>query len=146
MITLKKLPWVSLALLLATYITLGWLLSAVNAPLMVWITVAGAIVFLAVALSSPWSNIRDGFGRLLKSDTRAFLVAVVSAFCVVIFITWLHLFANLLVVLSAGALVRLDTQTARWSNRQIFIFLSVVPAIGLGLGAIAQTAIRSYIN
>lgn len=120
--TLKKLPWVSLTLLLVTYITLGWILSAVNDPLPIWVIVAGAVLLLAMALSSPWSKIRDSFARIFKSDTRAFLIAVVAAFLLVIIITWLYIFAHVLVVVSVGTLVRLDTQTARWSNRQTFGF------------------------
>jgi len=144
--TLKKLPWVSLALLLVTYITLGWILSAVNDPLPVWVIVVGAVLLLAMALSSPWSKIRDGFARIFKSDTRAFLIAVVAAFLLVVIITWLYIFAHVLVVMSVGTLVRLDTQTARWSNRQTFWFLAIVPLVGLGLGAIAQSLTQHYLS
>lgn len=144
--TLKKLPWVSLTLLLVTYITLGWLLSAVNDPLPIWVIVAGAVLLLAMALSSPWSKIRDTFARIFKSDTRAFLIAVVAAFLLVVIITWLYIFAHVLVVVSVGTLVRLDTQTARWSNRRTFWFLAIMPLVGLGLGAVAQTLTQHYLS
>jgi len=144
--TLKKLPWVSLTLLLVTYITLGWILSAINDPLPIWVIVVGTVLLLAMALSSPWSKIRDGFADLVKSDNRAFLVAVVTALMIVFIITWLHIFAHVLVVISTTTLVRLDTQTARWSNRQTFWFLVNVPLVGLGLGAVAQTLTQNYLS
>jgi hypothetical protein len=144
--TLKKLPWVSLTLLLVTYITLGWILSAVNDPLPIWVVVVGAILLLAMALSSPWSQIRDGFAQLVKSDSRAFFVAVVTAFAIVLIITWLYIFGHILVVISASTLVKLDTQTARWSNRQTFWFLAIIPLVGLGLGAVAQTLTQNYLS
>ena len=136
--TLKKFPWVSLALLLVTYSTLGWLLSAFHDPLVVWVTIVVGVLLLAAALSSPWSKIRDDFARLFKSDTRAFFVAVAGAFLTVAIISWLHIFAHALVVISANTLVRLDAQTAGLSERQVFWILAIVSLAGLGLGRIAQ--------
>jgi hypothetical protein len=136
--TLKKFPWVSLTLLLVTYSTLGWLLIAFHDPLIVWVIVVVGVLLLAAALSSPWSRIRDGLARLFKSDTRAFLVAVVAAFLSVVIITWLHIFAHALVTISAGTLVKLDAQTAGLTERQTFWLLSIVSLVGLGLGGVAQ--------
>ena len=138
---LKKFPWVSLALLLVTYSTLGWLLSAFDDPWLVWVIVVVGALLLAASLSSSWSNISNGFARLLKSDTRAFLVTVAAAFLTVLIITWFHIFAHALIVISAATLFKLDAQTAGLSEAQVFLILSIVSLAGLGLGAVAHTVI-----
>lgn len=142
--TLKKFPWVSLALLLVTYITLGWLLSALHAPWPVWVIVVVCVLLLAASLSSPWSKIRYSFAPLFKSDTRTFLIATLGAFLSVVVITWLPAFAHALVVVSAGTLFKLDAQTSGLSERQAFWLLAIVSLVGLGLGAVAQPLI--YFN
>lgn len=150
--TLKLIPWVSLALLLGTYSTLGWLLSAwlvyaFQTPWVgwaIWMIVVVAVLLLAAALSSPWSKLRDSFAHLVKSDTRAFLVAVIFALLSVVIITWLHIFVHILVVVAAGTLVRLDTQTAKWSNKQSFWFLAIASLISLFLGAVARTVLQPH--
>lgn len=138
MLTLKKFPWVSLAILLVTYSTLGWLLSAFHDPWSVWVIIVISILLLAAVLASPWSKIRDYFTRLFKSDTRTFLIAVIVALLSVVIITWLHIFAHALVVISAGTLVRLDAQTFGLTESQAFWLLAIVSLLGLGLGGAAQ--------
>lgn len=138
---MKKLPWVSLVLLLAAYSTLGWLLSAYHDPWFVWVITVISVLLLATSLSSPWSRIRNGLARLFKSDSRAFFVAVVAAFLSVAIVTWLHVFVQALLVISAGILFRLDAQTAGLSNRQTFWILVTVSLTGLLLGAAAQILI-----
>lgn len=139
--SLKKFPWVSLALLLVTYSTLGWLLSAFKDPWFVWAIVVIGVFLIAASLSSPWSNIRNGLARLFKSDTRAFLFTVVAAFLTVLITTWFHIFAHALVVISACTLFRLDAQTAKLREGQIFWISTIVSLAGLGLGAFVHTVI-----
>ena len=144
--TLKKLPWVSIALLLVTYSTLGWLLTAFHDPLFVWGIIVVGVLLLAATLSSPWSKIRDEFTWLFKSDTRALFVAVATAFLTVAIISWLHIFAHALVVISANTLVRLDAQTAGLSERHIFWILAIISLAGLALGGVAQYFYMQTLN
>lgn len=139
--TLKKLPWVSLVLLLAAYSSLGWLLSAFHDPWFVWVITVIGVLLLAASLSSPWSRISNGLARLFKSDTRAFCVTVVAAFFSVAIITWLHVFVQALLVISAGILVRLDAQTAGLNNGQTFWLVAIISLTGLSLGAAAETVV-----
>ena len=139
----KKLPWLSLVLLLVTYSILGWLLSALHDHWFVWVIVVVSVLLLAVALSSPWSKIRDVFARLFKTDSRAFFIAVIAALLTVVIICWFHIFAPALVVASAGTLVRLDAQTAGLSERQAFWMLAIISLVGLGLGIVGQTLVMS---
>ncbi len=151
--TVKNLPWVSLALLLVTHSILGWqlsafLLSGATAAWAVWLwtIVVGADLLLAAAISSPWSKLQDDFASLLKSDSRAFLVAVIFAFLSVVTITWLHIFIHILVVMCADILVRLETQSVKWSPKQSFWFLVIFSLAGLGLGALAQTLLAKWLE
>lgn len=106
--------------------------------MIVWVIVVVGILLLAAELSSPWSKIRDGLASLFKSDNRAFFFGVAAAFLSVVIITWFHIFAHALVVISAATLVKLDAQTARLSERQTFWLLAIVSLVGLGLGRLAQ--------
>ena len=145
--TLKLIPWVSLVLLMGTYSTLGWLLSAwlvsaFQTPWVgwaIWMIVVVAVLLLAAAVASPWSKLRDGFALLVKSDTRAFLVAVIFALLSVVIITWLHIFVHILVVVAAGTLVKLETQTAKWSYSHIFWLLTIASIIGFRFFSFAPT-------
>lgn len=150
--SLKKLPLSSLTLLLVTHGVLGWQLSAfmglgwptsnlfaAHSPtILVWVVVVVSDILLAVALSSPWSQRQNEFLTLFRTDTRAFIVAVILSFLSVVIITWLHIFVHILVVVAAGTLVKLETQTAKWSYSQIFWLLTIASIIGLLLGANAQ--------
>lgn len=140
--TLKK-PWLSLALLLVTYSTLGWLLSAFHNPWFVWVIIVVGILLLAAALSSPRAKFKDS-SRLFKSNTKNFFFVIAAAFLSAILLWRLQIFVHALVIISAATLFRLDAQTARLSNKQIFWILVIVSLAGLGLGLLAQTVI--YVN
>lgn len=149
MLTFKNLPWVSLTLLFVTHSMLGWQLSDFLTPdihpgnsVAMWTLVVAGDILLATAISSRLSHLRDGLARLFKSDTRAFLVAVIFAFLSVVVITWLHVFVHILVVLSAATLVRLDTQTAKWTIKQSFWTVTIFSLTGLGVGAVAQILVE----
>lgn len=139
--TLRNLPWVSLILLLVTYITLGWLLSNFGDPMPVWVAVVIGVFVLSTLLSSPWSHLRDDLTKMFKSDSRAFTVAIVGAFATVLIITWFHIFAHAMVIAAAATLFRLDAQTVGWSEKKIFWVLIIVSLAGLGLGGILPALI-----
>lgn len=134
--TLRNLPWVSLVLLLVTYITLGWLLAKFHDPIPVWVAVVISIFVLSTLLSSPWSHLRDDLATMFKSDSRAFTFAVLGAFSTVLIITWFHIFAHAMVITAAAILFRLDAQTVGWNEKQIFWVLIIVSLTGLALGGI----------
>jgi 4-hydroxybenzoate polyprenyltransferase len=72
--TLKKVPWLSIALLLATYSTLGWLLSAYHNPWFVWVIVVVGILLLAAALSSPREKFKDSPRCLSQTLKLSFML------------------------------------------------------------------------
>lgn len=139
--TWKKLPWGTLALLLVTYSTLGWLLSPFYDPWFVWVMVVVGVLLLAAWLSSPWAKTANIFVRLFKSDTRTFLVIVLGAFLSVVIITWFDVFVHALVVVSAATLFKLEAQKTGLSERQTFWLLAILSLVGLGLGAALHSLI-----
>jgi uncharacterized membrane protein len=158
MLFVKKLPWASLLLLLFTYGVFGWLISDEAQKLaradervdgltslalsdiswFLWVMGAVYILLIAVALTAPFRLIQTCYTSWLKSDTRAFASVIVGAFVAVVIITWIDVFVRILVLLSAGALVRLDLQTGGYSKWQAFVILISLSLTGFGLGAIAH--------
>ena len=144
MSTLKKLPWGSLALLLVTYFVFGWLLSVAHSAQVISPVVVALTLLLAGSLTSALPLVRDTLSFSLKSDSRAFVIVATVAFVSAVIVTWLQVFAHILVVISAESLARLDLQTAKFTQLQAFLILSTVSLAGLGLGAVAhiQTIVR----
>lgn len=138
--TFKKLPWVSLALLLVTYITVGRLLSFLHDSWFAWVTIVVGVVVLAAFLSSPGAKFR-GSSHWLKADTKAFSLIIAGAFLSVLILWRLHVFVHMLIAISSATLVRLEAQIVRLSNRQTFWMIVIVSLAGLGLGAVLQALI-----
>lgn len=133
---LKRVPWMSLALVLLSYSTLGWVISETHAPLFVWLVTVVAILLLIVTLTAPWSKMTYSYSVLLKSNTRTFGVAVLAAFLFFIMITWFGVFLDTLLIISATILVRIDFQRAGLREGLAFLTASIFSLGGLALGAL----------
>ena len=134
MATSKKLPWVSLALLLASHITFGKLLTSLSES---WTAFAIAIawtVVLALMFINPLTGLRHLVLRWFTSDTVAFCAIVAGAALASIVLNWFKIFVPIMLILSAEALARIDLLTAEFNNVQACILLTVTAWIGLGLG------------
>ncbi|MEG5031904.1 hypothetical protein [Microcoleus sp. AT3-D2] len=132
---MKKNSWVSLTLLFVTYFTFGWKLSEFDVPPhLTWFLAIASILVLAAALSFPLSNTKSLIMGLFSSDLGAFISIIVGAFVAVVVIAWMHLFATCLVLISAGALARLDIQMSGWKNWRAFAVLATISLTGVGLG------------
>ncbi|MEG4251706.1 hypothetical protein QUB37_25520 [Microcoleus sp. AT3-A2] len=132
---MKKNSWVSLILLFVTYFTLGWKLSEFDVPPhLTWFLAIASILVLAVALSFPLRDIKALIVRWFSSDIGAFLSIIVGAFVAVVVFTWMHLFATCLLLISAGALARLDIQISGWKDWRAFALLATISLAGVGLG------------
>ncbi|PSB21171.1 hypothetical protein C7B65_04330 [Phormidesmis priestleyi ULC007] len=134
MVAPKKLPWVSLALLLAAHITFGNLLASTTHS---WAAFAFAIAW-ALVLALMFINLLTGLSHLVSrwftSDTVAFCALIVAAAFASIVLNWLKLFMPIILILSAEALARIDLLTAEFNNVQTCTLLTVTSWIGLGLG------------
>lgn len=131
---LKRLPWVSLSLLLLTYATYGWVISQANVPSTLWILAAIASLLLISGLTTPWTRITDYSFFLFQSHLRSFGVSVLGSFLFFLMIAWFRLFLDTLVLIAAAMLVRIDLQTASFREGQAFWILLIVSLTGLGVG------------
>lgn len=156
---MKKLPWASLLILLFTYGVFGWLiysethglahtspeeaasLKLSNNYWSLWLTGAIDVVLIALSLIAPFKLVQDFYDTILKSDIRSFLAVIIGAFLVVVIINWIEVTVRILVLLSAGALARLDLQTRGYSQWQAFGILVFFSLIGFALGVIANQLI-----
>lgn len=156
---MKKLPWTSLLILLFTYGVFGWLIYAENHGmshakaeeiaslklpinyLSLWLTGAIDVVLIALSLIAPFKLVKGFYDTILKSNIQSFFGVVIGAFLVVVIINWIEFTVRILVLLSAGALARLDLQTLGYSQWQAFGVLVIFSLIGFALGVIANQLI-----
>jgi len=125
---------ISFSLLLMTYANFGWLLATWSTHRGTWAIAFCIILLLSELLASPWSIIRLFSVRWLKSDRRAFLTSLLGGILLVFLLIHLDWLANLLLLLSAGSLVRLDLQVANLSGWRAFLVLLSVASLGISLG------------
>ncbi|MCC5609107.1 hypothetical protein LC612_20545 [Nostoc sp. CHAB 5834] len=140
---LKRVPWVSLALVMLSYSTLGWVISETRAPLSVWLATVVAILLLIVTLTIPWLKMKYYLDVLFKSNIRSFGVAVLGAFLFFIMIAWFRVFLDTLLIISATILVRIDFQMAGLREGLAFWTASTFSLTGLALGALIYKLIYS---
>lgn len=122
----------SLALLLLTYAVFGWLFASCDWR--VWLLEASLVLLIALALTAPLISLQTCLTNLLQSDVRAFSSVILGAFGIVVMLCWIELFVRVLVLASAGALVRLDLQAAGYSDIKAFWILAMVSLAGLSVG------------
>ncbi|WP_246140347.1 hypothetical protein [Euhalothece natronophila] len=92
-----------------------------------------------MGLTAPITIIELLFGSWLASDKRAFLTVLVLAFSFAVFLTWINIFARLLVLLAAGTLFRLDLQRTTFKRWQALTILLLTCASGYIGGVLIHT-------
>jgi hypothetical protein len=140
---LKRLPFVSLVLLLLTYTTLGWVISKTYAPAprFIWLLAVIAILVLLAGLTISWRTLTDYSFVLFKSNLKSFSVTVLAAFLFFLMIAHFRVFLDTLVIIAAAVLGKIDFQTAGFTEGQAFCFLSIFSLTGLALGALIHKLI-----
>jgi hypothetical protein len=134
MAILKRLPKISLVLVMLSYSTLGWGLSETQAPMYVWISVILIILLLVASLTVPWSEISKYSSLLVRSNLRSFAVTTVGAFLFFLMLAWFQIFLDILLIISAGILARIDCQTSSFKQAGTFLIMFIFSLAGLGLG------------
>jgi hypothetical protein len=94
----------------------------------VWIVVA------AIAFMNPLISFSRFISRWFQSDTIAFLAICTFAGMASMMLFWLHVFLQILTILTAETLARLDLQLSRVSSSQAFWVLLTVSLAGLASG------------
>ena len=133
---LKRLPLVSLILLLFTYTTLGWVISKAYTPWFLWLLAVIAILLLLGGLTISWRKFTDYSFVLFKSNLKSFSITVLGAFLFFLMIAQFRVFLDTLVILAAAVLGKIDFQRAGFTETQAFCFLSLFSLTGLALGAL----------
>lgn len=154
MFGLKKIPWLSLALMLLTYATFGWLYGSWSLTLVeegiflkeLETGIASSILYgigtmgiLAIALifTAPISLIALSVDNWFRSDSRAFFSIFLGAFAFAVIVQRVDYFTRILVLISAALLVKLDLQLAGYKRWLSFLILTVFCLLGFIGGILA---------
>ncbi len=141
MLTFKKLPRLSLSLLLVAYVIFGKFLTLTTHSQFLWGMAIAWGLLVAIVLMHPLQGLQGVIKRWFKSDTVAFCALVALAAFASIFLTWFKLFMPIVMMVSAEFLARIDLQTSEFNELQTCCLLTATAWIGLGLGwAIGQVA------
>jgi voltage-gated potassium channel Kch len=153
----KGIPWFSFLILICAYGIFGHLygeqiirwqepigsyLSTIGLVLtpdhvLFWLKMAGMVMasIIAIVLTAPLALFRILLGDWLESDTKALLSIFVWAFVVVLVVSWLEAFLNLLVLFSAATLIKLDLQAAKVNHKLSAVILVISCVFGFLLGS-----------
>lgn len=134
----RRIPWLSLLLLLVAYISFGWFLSAVDSVKYDLLIAVAAGIGLAILFMHPLTSFSRFLDRWFKSDTVAFGTICMIAGLVAVILFWMHIFLYILTILAATALARIDIQISNFPEHHAFSMLSVTALVGLGLGWVAR--------
>ncbi len=124
---------------------LNWLSSSSTAYWGLWIIVVVSILLFAGAFTTPIKLIRTCFGSWLKSDTSAFVSIMSLSFAAVLMFCWIKVFTSLLIILTTGALARLDLQKEGYGEWQAFTILTLFSFVGIGLGWLNYSFFVSFL-
>lgn len=151
-----KIPWLSLILLVATYCVFGWYIAQLSVIWSQWLAEqgeglgwgikqelytgilyvlsGGVILLVTFGLTAPVALITFFMGSPLKTDVRAMFSVLAWSFAVVIIVCWLEYFIHFLVLVCSAILARLGLQELNYSNRLIYLILSLISLCSFSLG------------
>jgi hypothetical protein len=92
------------------------------------------IVISSIAFMAPLTSFSTFINRWFQSDTVAFTAIFLFAGLAAVILYWLHVFTQILTILAAETLARIDLQTRNVNGMQSFWLLTTVCLIGLGFG------------
>jgi hypothetical protein len=160
MVGFKKIPWLSLILLILVYGVFGWLYTPwlnfflQGGTLFGWTVeqdmalvlvygLGGLWIFLiSTVLTAPVTLITFSVNKWLKSEVRAFLSVIFGALAFVLVMRWFAFFARLFVLLAAAMLVKLDLQAAGYGRWLSALILALVCLASFSTGVLAFYAWR----
>lgn len=130
----RRLPKLSLTLLVIAYINLGKFLSTLPSPLISWSIAITSIFFLAWLSTLSWSGESGLVTRGLRSDAATFTIITVSSALISVVLLWWHFFTYVLLILAAEILARIDLQAVYYKPAKAFWILLITSCLGLGFG------------
>ncbi|HEY9703217.1 MAG TPA: hypothetical protein V6C58_12260 [Allocoleopsis sp.] len=143
---MNKLPWVSLLILFVTYAACGWTLPAKIMYWYMWLFVSLSALIICLFLTSSLKIFDRIFSKLLATDNRAFILAILFSLTTVIFFRWINIAVRILLLVCATILARLDLQVEGFTKVQAFFILYFFSLLGLGTGILLHIAIITMKN
>lgn len=128
------ITWASFGLLLLACFHFGWFLFESHFYFVISGLILVCIWLIDLFFTMPLNPLRSGVIKWIRTDLGTFLMIVVLSILGVFMITWLQISINILLMISATALARLELQTARCKNWYAFLILSLLSTVGLILG------------
>ncbi len=163
MIGQTKFPWLSLLLIFLTYGVFGWYVSEFsviwsdwlihhgkgwgwaieeNLPLLILeITSSIAILLVTLCLAAPVAILSVFLKSWVRSDLRAFASVLVWSLLFVIILRWFVQFTQLLVLMSATILARVELQRVGYRNWSTFGIILLICISGFAAGSIGFYAL-----
>ena len=129
-------PLVSILLVFFTYAVTGWrLASASFSPQTLWL-VGISIALINLALNSPFQVRSKLLGKWLQSDTKTLLsfIALILVTIGVFLLTWMFIFIQVLLMISALTLASLDLQVVGFKKTKCFLILTSICLSAYSLG------------
>ena len=143
MLSLKKVPWLSLTLVLLTQIASGRAIAKANLGYYIWLLAAIATLLIVKYLTSSLYKISTSTSKILgKLDAKSVSVAVLGAFLVFLMFAWFKVFIDTLLLFAAIMLVRIDFETNKLPQRQAFFMTYIFSLAGLALGALIERYLK----
>jgi hypothetical protein len=96
------------------------------------------IMLSSIAFMAPITSFSAFVNRWFQSDTVAFTAIFLFAATAAVVLYWLHVFTQILTILAAETLARIDLQTRNINGMQSFWLLTTVCLVGLGVGWVSQ--------
>jgi hypothetical protein len=130
----KRLPWLSLAILFAAYTSFSWFLIQSTATWLAWSLVLAFTLLQALLLTTLFDGLKALIKAWLKSDIGYFTLIIVASLGVTIVLVWFRIFGYFFVLIAAEILARLDLQNAGFTRVQALLILSTFSLLGLATG------------
>ena len=128
------ITWVSFGLLLLACFHFVWFLFESH----YYFVISGLILILIwlidLFFTMPLNPLKSGVIKWIRTDLGTFLMIVFLSILGVFMLTWLQISINILLMISATALARLELQTARFKNWHAFLILSLLSTLGVIFG------------
>ena len=156
---LKTFPWLSLSVMLITYVVFGWHIAGASINWSHYLVVQTnglglgvkdeslmlaihlfailMIVLTSLALTAPLTLMTFFVGSWMKSELQSIIAMIAWSFLLVLILRWFNLFIQFLVLLSAAVLGRLELRYIGYSRSQTVWLLTILGLIGFGSGAMS---------
>jgi hypothetical protein len=136
--TIQVRPFVSLALIILTYGHLGWAMSHANISSYNWVLIVISVLLLVGEITSPLKRVINFCTLLFKTDARTLIVAVLCAFLFFIILALFRFFLDVLLIVAATLLARVDIKSTGIKQIYSFLFLATFCLGSLAVGLLGH--------